>query len=264
MDRDEAVQSWGVMTMKPAAAPTLIASVSRALELADAVARSSRPVPAKQLSRTTGLSLGTTYNLLRTLVHEEYLAQEPDGFVLGPAHPSQAGLGPGALLARARAALTGLRDHLNAAAYLSRYADGEIEIVDIVDSPTARRVDLWVGVQESAHATAFGKQILASLPGSERADYLERHPLVSLTPYTVRTSGELERRAVLSPGLSVDQQEYALGSKCLAVPVAARGFIGSLAVSLPMASRVSAEALARQLGAAAERLSVTIGTEFTI
>jgi hypothetical protein len=31
-----------------------------------------------------------------------------------------------------------------------------------------------------------------------------------------------------------------------------------------MASRASAEDLARQLGTAAERLSVTIGTEFTI
>lgn len=250
--------------MKPAAAPTLITSVSRALELADAVARSARPVPAKQLARATGLSLGTTYNLLRTLVHEGYLAQETDGFVLGPAHPSQAALGPGALLARARGALTDLHEHLHAAAYLSRYADGEIEIVDIVDGPAAPRVDLWVGVQESAHATAFGKQILASLAAEDRADYLGRHPIVSLTPYTVRTPGELERRAVLSPGISLDEQEYALGCKCLAVPVAARGFVGSLAVSLPVASRASAATLARELAAAAERLSVTIGTEFTI
>lgn len=248
----------------PASAPTLIASVSRALELADAVARSARPVPAKQLARTTGLSLGTTYNLLRTLVHEGYLGQEPDGFVLGPAHPSQGVLSPGALLAKARSALGGLRDHLHAAAYLSRYEDGEIEIIDIVDGPASPRVDLWVGVQDSAHATAFGKQILASITPGERADYLQRHPLVSLTPYTVRTPGELERRAGMSPGVSVDDQEYALGSKCLAVPVAARGFVGSLAVSLPVASRASAETLARELGAAAERLSVTIGTEFTI
>ncbi|WP_369046699.1 IclR family transcriptional regulator [Sinomonas sp. P10A9] len=254
----------GVATMKPAEAPTLIASVSRALELVDAIASSSRPVPAKQLARVAGLSLGTTYNLLRTLVHEGYLAQEPDGFVLGPAHPSQVAASPGALLARARGALAGLRDHLHAASYLSRYDDGEIEIVDIVDGPTTPRVDLWVGVQESAHATAFGKQILASLPAEARTDYLERHPLVSLTPYTVRTSGELARRAGLTPGLSLDDQEYALGYRCVAVPVAAQGFVGSLAVSLPIGSRASAETIARELGAAAGRLSLTIGAEFTI
>ncbi|MDP5227696.1 MULTISPECIES: helix-turn-helix domain-containing protein [Arthrobacter] len=242
-----------------AAKPTLIGSVVRALELVDAIGASSRPLPAKHLARALGLSLGTTYNLLRTLVHEGYVAQEPDGFVLGAGHPSQSAAQPGARLARVRAALTGLRNELNAAAYLSCFEDGEIDILDIVDGPRAPRVDLWVGVQESAHATAFGKQILAALPLSGRKDYLDRHPPVQLTPFTVHTTRELERRASLSPAVSVEEQEYSLGHRCIAVPVLARGFTGSLAVSIPADSRTSPAVLAGSLTRHAQSLALHLG-----
>ncbi|MCK6210871.1 helix-turn-helix domain-containing protein [Georgenia sp. EYE_87] len=66
-----------------AAQPTLIHSVVRALNLLDAVGAAGGPVPAKRLARTVGLPLATTYHLLRTLVHEGYLARTPDGYVLG-------------------------------------------------------------------------------------------------------------------------------------------------------------------------------------
>ena len=70
------------------AAPTLIGSVQRALRLVDIVANSPRPVPVKSLAARTGLTPGTTYNLVRTLVHEGYLVSEPDGLVLGENFPA--------------------------------------------------------------------------------------------------------------------------------------------------------------------------------
>ena len=64
--------------------PTLIVSVRRALHLLDAVGEASRPLPAKALARRAGLPLATTYHLLRTLVHEGYLARiDGAGYVLG-------------------------------------------------------------------------------------------------------------------------------------------------------------------------------------
>ncbi len=217
-------------------APTLISSVSRALGLLERVAAAARPLPAKSIARAESLSLGTTYNILRTLIHAGYLAQEADGYVLGPRHPALTPKGDGAVLAEGRTVLNGLRDELRAAAYLTRFKDGEIEIVDIADGPFAPRVDLWVGAQDSAHATAFGKQILASLDQPARLDYIARHPLVELTPYTIHTPREFLRLLDHAPVGMVDNQEYALGFRCLAVPVATSAWIGALAISLPAGS----------------------------
>ena len=49
---------------------TLISSIQRALKLVDIVANATRPLPVKAIAQLTGLSLGTTYNITRTLVHE--------------------------------------------------------------------------------------------------------------------------------------------------------------------------------------------------
>lgn len=245
-------------------APTLISSVNRALMVLDIVGSAARPLSAKSVARAASLSLGTAYNLLRTLVHAGYLAQESDGFVLGPTHPAMVPSGDGVLLAQGRTVLNGLRDELRAAAYLSRYMDGEIEIVDIVDGPFAPRVDLWVGVQDSAHASAFGKQILASLDVPTRQDYISRHPLVELTPYTIRTPREFLQLLDRSSSSMVDQQEYALGVTCIAVPVATPAWIGALSISLPSGSRRSGTDTtgvdyAHRLRKAAAHLTLSLG-----
>ena len=52
-------------------------------------------------------------------------------------------------VALARPALEWLRDELGGAVYLARYVDGEIVVVEIVDSARAPRIDLWVGVHDA-------------------------------------------------------------------------------------------------------------------
>ncbi|MFJ5884941.1 helix-turn-helix domain-containing protein [Kitasatospora cineracea] len=66
-------------------APTLIASAQRALRLLEAAARHPSGATAKQLARDTGLALGTTYHLLRTLVHDRYLERREGRYRTGPA-----------------------------------------------------------------------------------------------------------------------------------------------------------------------------------
>ncbi|MFO7400183.1 MAG: helix-turn-helix domain-containing protein [Actinomycetales bacterium] len=166
-----------------ASGPTLIASVQRALHLLDAVASGERPATAKELARAVGLPLPTTYHLLRTLVHEGYLRKLEDGYTLGERLTALTQRGSMlTVLSRVRPIMRAVRDELRGACYLSLYSHGEIKLVDIVDSPEAPRVDLWVGVHEAAHATAFGKCILSGLDAEARRDYLSRHRLTDLTP----------------------------------------------------------------------------------
>lgn len=218
-----------------ASGPTLIGSVQRALHLLDAVGSADRPVPAKVLAHTIGVPLPTVYHLLRTLVHEGYLRKLADGYVLG-SRVDMLGRRSSvqAIIRRARPALQQLRDELRGAAYLALFSDGEINLVDIADGPDTPRTDLWVGVHESGHATAFGKCILSCLDRVGRDDYLSRHRLTDLTPHTVTTRRALEQQLRGCSGVIGDREEYRLGTACVAVPVRAPGLLGAIAISMPV------------------------------
>lgn len=249
---------------------TLISSVQRALKLVDIVANATRPLPVKAIAQASGLSLGTAYNITRTLVHEGYLSAEPDGLVLGSRFPSLRPVDDeGVFLARARQTLRSVTEELGATAYLSRFDDGEVQIIDIVDAVASPRVELWVGITDSAHATALGKQILAELSPAQRSDYLSRHPPEELTPHTISDRRALLSQLEHSTRAAVDRQEYAIGYTCVAVPVRAPGVIASLAISLPSDRRdTDLNALIRQLQSSAGKLSLQLGAgrfgQFTI
>lgn len=243
--------------------PTLIGSVQRALRLVDIVANSPRPLPPKMLAAITGLTPGTTYNLVRTLIHEGYLAAEPDGLVLGTRFPTfQHEIDSrGVFLARVRTALRAVTDEIGATAYLSRYDDGEMHLVDIVDAERNPRVELWVGLQSSAHATALGKQILAELTDDDRLDYLSRHALEELTPRTISNRRTLLMQLEHSTGWVVDQEEYIIGATCVAVPVIAPHLTASLAISLPADQAVVDRSLVSKLQRTARLLSLQLGAD---
>lgn len=210
--------------------PTLIRSVQRALNLLEVVGEQDRPISAKSIARTARLPLPTAYHLLRTLVYEGYLDKLQDGYILGRrAVTLSGGLG----VERFRPILAALRDELGAASYLAIFRDGEIELVDVVDSPRYPRTELWVGPHDSAHATAFGKAILAQLTTADRNDYLLRHPLVDLTPRTVTSRTTLIHHLDRQAGFAIDTGEYHLDVACAGVPIQAAGLPAAVAVSVP-------------------------------
>lgn len=241
--------------------PTLISSVQRALHLMETVASHPGGAPAKQLARESGLPLATTYHLLRTLAHEGYAIRlEGDGaWVLGDRLEwLHAQSRTQQLLTRIRPRLASLRDALGVASYFCVLEDGEIRMVDIADGPRTPRVDLWVGFDDAAHATALGKCVLAQLDEDTRRDYLARHPLVDLTPNTITEPQRLLQQ--LSRELSLDQEEYAIGTSCIAVPVTGvtGSVIGALAISCRANRLKKVQVNVSVIRATAERINRTL------
>jgi DNA-binding IclR family transcriptional regulator len=233
----------------------LITSVQRALRLMEAVGEHPGGTTAKYLARRTGIALPTTYHLLRTLVHEGYLEKLDDGvFIIGA---QVAGLHAAAqdqgLRSRVRAVMATLREDLNAAIYLARYHEGEVEVAEIVDSPRTPRVDTWADFRQAAHATAIGKCLMSGLSKDERADHFNRYPPADLTPRTITRIRDL----VNGPGRPVvtDSEEYSLGTACLAAPVMGAGGPVTLAISFPARKLAATSTYASPLRSAAGEIS---------
>ncbi len=241
------------------AAPTLIASVQRALRLLEAVASHPDGAPAKQLARETGLPLPTTYHLLRTLTHEGYLLRDKGAFYLGEAAARLAG--GGAVQNRRTKiedSLAHWRDEIGVPVYFALYRDGEIELVSVADTPNSPAVEEWADFRETGHAHAIGQCLLSQLDLKSRQDHLDRYPVTPITPYTVRNRQVLLERL---GGLGrmeplVERQEYALGTVCAAIPITAGSAAATLAISLPLHQE-------ERLLPAVERLRTEIGSLFS-
>lgn len=217
--------------------PTLIGSVQRALRLLEAVGAHRDGAPAKQLAREAGLPLPTAYHLLRTLTHEGYLRRENGVFLFGAA--AERLVGDGALQnrrSRMTQSLDRWRDIIGAPVYCAVYRDGEIELVAVADAPATPAVDEWAAFQETGHAHAIGQCLLSQLDEKAREDHLDRHPVRPLTRYSVRDRAALlERlRSLERTEPVIERQEYALGTVCAAIPIAAGFTAAAMAISVPL------------------------------
>nr|WP_225881974.1 IclR family transcriptional regulator C-terminal domain-containing protein [Streptomyces aureocirculatus] len=211
-------------------------SVQRAMRLLEAAATHPDGAPAKQLAREAGLALPTAYHLLRTLNHEGYLRREKGVFVLGAATER---LSAGAAEQNRRGMIAETLAHwcelIGVPVYFAIYRDGEIEVVSVADTVGSPAVEEWADFRETGHAHAIGQCLLGQLDDEARRNHLDRHPVRSLTPNTVRDDRTLLRRLEALGRMTpvVEQQEYALGTVCAAIPVTVGTTAATMAISVP-------------------------------
>ncbi|MEV8552420.1 helix-turn-helix domain-containing protein [Streptomyces glaucescens] len=246
---------------------TLIGSVQRAMRLLECVAGHECGAPAKQLARETRLALPTTYHLLRTLVHEGYLRRDKGLFFLGAAAERLSSSGAQEKRRSTVAdALAHWRDSIGAPVYYAIYREGEIEVMCVSDTPGNPAVEEWADFRETGHAHAIGQCLLSQLGDAARRDHLERHPVQSLTPYTVRDSRtllqRLERLGRMEP--VIERQAYALGTVCAAIPITVGATAATIAISLPCHQEDRLVPAARRLQSEIGRLPGSLALSISI
>ncbi|GGQ09711.1 transcriptional regulator [Streptomyces griseomycini] len=246
---------------------TLIGSVQRAMRLLETVAGHPYGAPAKQLAREAGLALPTTYHLLRTLVHEGYLRRDKGLFFLGEATERLAGSGA---QQKRRSTVVGMlarwRDAIGAPVYYAVYREGEIDVVCASDAPVNPAVQEWADFRETGHAHAVGQCLLSQLDEEARRDHLDRYPVHSVTPYTVRDAQSLLRRLEGTRRTEpvIERQEYALGTVCAAIPVTVGTTAATVAISLPVHQVDRLLPAARRLQAEMGRLAGSLTLSISI
>src|SRR5699024_12596845 len=157
-----------------------IASIQKAFALLDVVAGYSDGVTAKELATTLKMPLPSVYRMLKTLVASGHLVhlKEASRYGLGyKLHALDASLrrqvGTPPAVARL---IRELHIRADAASYYAVHRGEDIVVAHVVDSPGRPRITpMGFGFNDAAHATAFGKVLLAAMDLDQRASYLERH-----------------------------------------------------------------------------------------
>ncbi len=203
----------------------LVQSVSRALRVLEEVSRAGHPLAVKAVARRCRLNLSTTYHLVRTLAYEGYLLRTVDGcYVPGPEVSRRArDIGLAMLSAPAPATamshLTAVTGHTT---YAARVVEGRIVITQMAEGPASPYLeDLQSGLPVSAHATAAGKALLATMSPKRRRDYLAEQGLRAFTSRTTTDVGRIEAEVVqVRPGWPViEHGEFRDGVSCAAALV---------------------------------------------
>lgn len=221
-----------------------IQSLARGLKILDLLGQSQDGISITELAETLGVDKGSASRLMSTLAHYGYAEKDEitRRFHLGAqvVSLSRSVLTRLPLREAAKPYLRQLMEQTGECAHLAVPAQGKVMYIDQVESPATLRVNAQVGTMNPLHCTALGKVLLAfgDLDFSNRLD--------TFTPSTI-TDPEMLRLhldEIRRLGYAVDDEEFDLGVRCIAVPVFDfRGkVVGSMGVSGP-ATRVTLERL---------------------
>jgi DNA-binding IclR family transcriptional regulator len=136
------------------------------------------------------------------------------------------------------------------------------------ESEKALRYSLAAGFMAPAHTCAGGKALLASLRDAELLRLYGDGPIECVTPKTIGTLDVLQADLALARtrGYAIDDEEWGIGLRAIAVPVRGPGGHVSFALSMcAPAARVDLDELldgARPLHGGAQRLEVLFGAGY--
>ena len=221
-----------------------IQSLARGLKILDILSQAQEGVSITELAETLGVDKASASRLVATLVNYGYAEKDEQTrrFHLGPqvVPLSRSVLARLSMREVAKPFLRQLMECTGECVHLAVPAQGRVLYVDQVESPATLRVNAQVGTLNPLHCTALGKALLAF------GDLELPTTLESFTPHTITDPGNLHKnlQQVRAQGYAVDDEEFDLGVRCIAVPVFDfRGkATASIGVSGP-ATRVTPERL---------------------
>ena len=201
----------------------LIPNLLVTCQLLQRVADGQEQWTASALARALAVPRTTCYRILQTLVRSEFIQGEEGRYSLGPGlvrlglHTLE-----GMPIRRACVPiLSRLSQTLQESTHLAILCGQQSLLLEVRDHPQASRVASRPGTLAYAHASATGKVMLAFLPAAERRSMLASLTLMSLTKDTITGKAKLRAHLdeVAREGYAMDDEEYIVGVRCLAVPV---------------------------------------------
>jgi IclR family acetate operon transcriptional repressor len=209
-----------------------VQSVQRALDLLEAIHQRGGELGISDLAAAVALPLPTIHRLLRTLANRGYIRQLPNRrYALGFRLVPLAGLARTTVGGNAGAVLGRLVDALGETANLAVLSGDRAQYVAQVPSPHEMRTFTETGRLVDLHATGVGKALLAASDPA-RIKRVASGDLAGHTRRTITDGPALSAALaeIRDRGYSLDDEEQAIGVRCVAVTLT--GELSWIAVSV--------------------------------
>lgn len=225
-----------------------VQSLSRGLQLLEAIAEAGQGALLTDLAQQLELPLSTAHRLLNTLEQRGFVRREGEqerwfigatGFKIGNAF-----LASRDFVSQAKPLLKALVARVGETANLSVLESEAAVIIAQEQCREMMRMMVPLGSRSPLHASGVGKAILSFLPASDREALLDSVSLDRITPWTLVTREALttQLQQIRKRGWAYDDQEHAVGLRCIAACIFDESSqpIAAISVSGPLA-RISDE-----------------------
>jgi len=215
----------GAVAPDPAEPRPRVQSAARAIGILLAIAQSENGLTTKEISERVRIGRQATYHLLHTLTATGMVTRDDRnryllGIRVGTLTEGFARqLSPSEHLAPI---IRALAQETGETSYASGWWSGEITTLGFARGTSqVQAAEVPQGYVGNAHARASGKLLLAIAAPAVRDAYLSAHQLKRLTPRTITSRRALDRALaeIREQGYAVDDEEFAGGLYCIAVPL---------------------------------------------
>jgi IclR family acetate operon transcriptional repressor len=210
---------------KPGGATVQVQSLTRGLSLLEALARAEGGLTLTDLAQRVQLAPSTAHRLLATLEKMGYVYQSGElgrwyvglqAFTVGTSF-----LANRDFIAQSHPYMRRLMEQSGETANLGILDGTEAVFIDQVQCREMMRTIVKLGSRVPLHASGVGKAIFAALPDDEIDAILKVKGLPRITANTITSPETMwaTLRAIRQRGWSFDDEEHALGTRCVAAPI---------------------------------------------
>ncbi|HEV2675961.1 MAG TPA: IclR family transcriptional regulator C-terminal domain-containing protein [Aliidongia sp.] len=253
----------------PGTVPGAVQSLGRALDLMESVAAAEQGAGLSELAKATGLAPSTAHRLLKTLQQRRYVSHDAErglwfvgvqSFTVGAAF-----LRTRNVVAAARPVMRQLMEESGESVSLAVLDGADAVYLAQIECRAMMRALARPGGRAPLHCSGVGKALLAALAEGERVPLYQRIDFTRYTEHTLTDADVLEAalRPVAARGFAIDDEEFALGLRCVAAAIRDEYGepVAAISCSGPTA-RVTAERvepLGRLVAAAAAEIALALG-----
>jgi len=200
-------------------------SLIRALTLLERLSAAPGGVNLTDLSQQLGMPAATVHRLLSTFEELDFVEQDAElglwfvglkAFTVGNAFLNRRDF-----VASARPHMHRLVEQCGETVNLGVIDQGEVVFISQVESREVMRMIVRLGSRSPIHASGVGKALLASMSEQQVTRILQLRGLARYTDYTIDSPAALreELEQVRQQGYALDDEEHAVGLRCVAAPI---------------------------------------------
>jgi len=200
-------------------------SLTRALTLLERLSETPNGLSLTDLSYQLGMPTATVHRLLSTFEEFDFTEQDAEqglwfvglkAFTVGNAFLHRRDI-----VASARPHMQALVEQCGETVNLGVIDDGEAVFISQVESREMMRMIVRLGSRSPIHASGVGKALLAHLPEQQLARILQQRGLTRYTERSIDNPAQLreELERVRQLGYALDDEEHAVGLRCVAAAI---------------------------------------------